>query len=86
MVRMHSTGKGIARSSLPYVREAPEWFNDDPEDVIEEIARLAKKGFTPSQIGVTLRDSQGIPQVKYITGSKILRILKVLGSIVPREV
>ncbi|EOY24477.1 Ribosomal protein S13A, putative [Theobroma cacao] len=34
---------------------------------------------TPSQIGVTLRDSHGIAQVKSVTGSKILRILKAHG-------
>ena len=39
----------------------------------------AKKGMTPSQIGVYLRDSMGIPQVKGITGNKILRLLKASG-------
>merc|ERR1711967_166470 len=34
---------------------------------------MAKKGYTPSQIGVVLRDSHGIPQVKMIAGNKILR-------------
>merc|ERR1712078_911607 len=34
---------------------------------------------TPSQIGVTLRDSFGVPQVNTVTGSKILRILKANG-------
>merc|ERR1712070_1349958 len=34
---------------------------------------------TPSQIGVIMRDSMGIPQVQKITGSKILRILRVSG-------
>ncbi|KAL0317677.1 UNVERIFIED_CONTAM: 40S ribosomal protein S13-1 [Sesamum angustifolium] len=34
---------------------------------------------TPSQIGVILRDSHGIAQVKSVTGSKILRILKAHG-------
>merc|ERR1711893_547389 len=48
-------------------------------DLIEQIVKLAKKGAMPSQIGVTLRDSHGIPQVKSITGSKILRILKKAG-------
>merc|ERR1712046_511795 len=48
-------------------------------DVEEHCAKLAKKGMTPSQIGVVLRDSHGIAQVKSITGSKILRILKVHG-------
>jgi hypothetical protein len=40
------------------------------------ICKMAKKGMTPSQIGVLLRDQNGIPQVTSITGSKILRILK----------
>merc|ERR1711862_948254 len=34
---------------------------------------------TPSQIGVILRDSYGIPQVKRITGSTLLRLLKANG-------
>jgi small subunit ribosomal protein S13e len=33
----------------------------------------------PSQIGVVLRDSHGIAQVKSITGQKILRVLKKQG-------
>ena len=45
--------------------------------VKEEIVKYAKKGLTPSQIGVILRDSFGIPQVRAVTGVKILRILKV---------
>merc|ERR1712242_251230 len=43
------------------------------------ITKLSKKGMTPSQIGVTLRDLHGIPQVRFITGKKILRILKKSG-------
>lgn len=40
---------------------------------------MAKKGMTPSAIGVLLRDQHGIPQVTTVTGSKILRILKGSG-------
>jgi len=40
---------------------------------------LAKKGLTPSQIGVILRDSHGVAQVKSVTGNKILRLLKKNG-------
>ncbi|CAE7435699.1 RPS13A [Symbiodinium sp. CCMP2592] len=50
-----------------------------PEDVCDHICKLAKKGLTPSQIGVTLRDSFGVPQVKNVTGNHILRILKTNG-------
>ena len=44
------------------------------------IKKLAKKGLTPSQIGVLLRDSNGIAAVKSVTGSKILRLLKKEGE------
>lgn len=47
--------------------------------VDETICKFAKKGLTPSQIGVILRDSHGIAQVKAVTGNKILRILKAHG-------
>ena len=49
--------------------------------VEENICKFAKKGLTPSQIGVILRDSHGIAQVKSVTGSKILRILKAHGML-----
>jgi small subunit ribosomal protein S13e len=48
-------------------------------DVEDHVCKLAKKGLTPSQIGVILRDSNGIAQVKSVTGSKILRLLKKNG-------
>ena len=79
MGRMYSKGKGIARRCLPYRKAAPSWVQISSNDLIEQIVKLAKKGSSPSQIGVTLRDSHGIPQVKSITGSKILRILKKQG-------
>jgi len=79
MGRMHAPGKGISRSALPYRRNAPSWCKTEAEQVKEEIVKFAKKGLTPSQIGVQLRDSLGIPQVKAITGNKILRVLKVTG-------
>jgi small subunit ribosomal protein S13e len=50
-----------------------------PDSVKEQIYKLAKKGLTPSQIGVILRDSHGVGQVRFVTGNKILRILKVKG-------
>lgn len=52
--------------------------------VDDNICKFAKKGLTPSQIGVILRDSHGIAQVKSVTGSKILRILKAHGMMICR--
>ncbi|KYQ89191.1 40S ribosomal protein S13 [Tieghemostelium lacteum] len=79
MGRMHSNGKGISGSALPYNRKPHSWSKMTSTDVCEQVCKLAKRGFTPSQIGAQLRDSQGVAQVKNITGSKILRILKVNG-------
>ncbi len=79
MGRMHSKGNGISRRSLPYRKAPPSWVQISASDLTEQIIKLAKKGSSPSQIGVLLRDSYGIPQVKGVTGSKILRILKVNG-------
>lgn len=76
---MHAPGKGISSSALPYRRSAPSWLKTSPEEVIDTICKMAKKGLTPSQIGVLLRDSNGIAQVKSVTGNKILRILKSNG-------
>ncbi|KAG5960741.1 hypothetical protein E4U56_004207 [Claviceps arundinis] len=79
MGRLHSKGKGISASALPYSRAAPSWLKTTPEQVVEQICKLARKGATPSQIGVILRDSHGVAQVKIITGNRILRILKSNG-------
>ncbi|BFG23202.1 40S ribosomal protein S13-2 [Prunus yedoensis var. nudiflora] len=79
MGRMHSHGKGMSASALPYKRSSPSWLKVTAPDVEENICKFAKKGMTPSQIGVILRDSHGIAQVKSVTGSKILRILKAHG-------
>jgi small subunit ribosomal protein S13e len=47
----------------------PTWFKSTPEQVVDNICKLAKKGATPSQIGVVLRDSHGVAQVKVVTGT-----------------
>ena len=79
MGRMHSNGKGMSRRCLPYRTSPPSWVKISASDLVEQITKLAKKGHTPSQIGVMLRDYCGDPQVKGVTGSKILRILKKNG-------
>ena len=79
MAKMHSKGKGISSSALPFDRAPPEWCEQKSEQVSNLICKLAKQGLVPSQIGVFLRDCKGIPQTKNITGKKILRILKLNG-------
>ena len=71
--------KGRARSSLPYVRTAPVWIKQTPEELTDTICQYSKKGMTPSAIGVRLRDQHGIPQVFQVCGKRILKILKEKG-------
>lgn len=79
MGRMHAPGKGISKSARPYKRTPASWVKSTAADVDEHVCRLSKKGLTPSQIGVLLRDQHGVPSVKSITGQKIVRILKSHG-------
>ena len=79
MGRMHSNGKGMSSSVLPYKREAPAWVKTAAPEVEEIIVRAAKKGQLPSQIGALLRDGHGIPLSKAVTGAKIVRLLKARG-------
>lgn len=78
MGRLHSNGKGISASAIPYSRTAPAWLKTTPEQVVDQICKLAKKGATPSQIGVVLRDSHGVAQVKIVTGMR--RPIMIYGT------
>ena len=73
-------GRGISASALPYSRRVPKHNSLSPSEVIDLIVKYAKKGHTESQIGVILRDQYGIPQVRFLTGRKIHRILKKKGA------
>ena len=41
---MHSDGKGISSSALPYRRKPSKWITISPSAVTELIVKLAKKG------------------------------------------
>ena len=56
-----------------------QWLKITSDEVKDQIQKLGKKGLTPSQIGVILRDSHGVSQVRFVTGNKILRIMKAKG-------
>merc|ERR1711879_811662 len=64
---------------------APKWLKATPEEVCDQIYKFAKKGMTPSQIGIVLRDSYGVAQVKSVTGNKIVRILKSVNLALNRK-
>ena len=75
MARMHSRDKGVSGSKKPFKKSVPTWVRYKPKEVELLIVKLSKEGKTPSQIGLYLRDTYGIPDVMTFTGKKITKIL-----------
>ncbi len=76
MARMHSRKKGKSGSTRPARLEKPVWVELSPEEVENEVVKLARKGHSKSIIGTIMRDSRGVPLVKVVVGKKISQILK----------
>ena len=74
MATLYGKGRGKARSHPPKA-EKPLWFKIKPEEVENLVISLAQKGLGSDKIGLVLRDTYGIPDVKLITGKKIQKIL-----------
>ena len=51
-------------NKLNLVRFLLQWQKLTADEVKDTIYKLSKKGLTPSQIGVILRDSHGVNQVR----------------------
>lgn len=73
---MHSDGRGSSGSSNPVNNKEPRWLEYDEEEVEDLVLKLRDNGLSPSEIGLELRDSYGIPDVKTITDKKITEILQ----------
>lgn len=78
MATMHGHGKGKAGSHSPKP-EKPYWLKTSEKEVEELILKLAKDGFSSEKIGLILRDTYSIPNVKVITKKKISQILRENG-------
>ena len=76
MARMHARRRGKSGSVRPYRKEAPAWSNTDAKAIEKVILDLRKEGVSSAKIGLILRDSYGVPDVKLATGKRIGDILK----------
>ena len=76
MARMHSRKKGKSGSTRPARLERPVWVELSPDEVENEVVKLARKGHSKSMIGTIMRDSRGVPLVKIVTGKKVSQILE----------
>ncbi len=88
MARMYSRRKGKAGSSKPSQASTPSWVRYKEGELVLLITKLAKEGKSASQIGVIMRDTYGIPNVKLITKKTITEVLKekkLLSSDIPED-
>ena len=75
MARMHARRRGKSCSVRPYRKQAPAWSNMDAKAITKVILDLRKEGASSSRIGLVLRDSYGVPDVKLALGKRIGDIL-----------
>jgi small subunit ribosomal protein S15 len=76
MARMYSRRKGISGSTKPSVKKKKAWVKYDSKEIESLIVKLVKSGMSKSEIGLTLRDSYGVPSVKDITKKSIGKIIE----------
>ncbi|GFO96260.1 SSU ribosomal protein S13e [groundwater metagenome] len=76
MARMHTRRKGQAGSKKPHRTEPVKWSNTNKDEIEKTILQLADQGKSSSEIGMSLRDRYGIPDVTLVTGKKMVAILK----------
>lgn len=75
MAKMHSRKRGRSGSSKPLNKTKPSWSRMKEKELELLIVKLAKEGKSASVIGLELRDSYGIPDVKTVAGKRITELL-----------
>lgn len=88
MARMHSGAKGKSGSTRPATKKKQVWLKYGKDEVEKLILKLAKAGKTKSEMGLILRDSYGIPDVRTIINKKIGDVLEEnkLSKQVPEDI
>ncbi len=87
MARMHTRKKGKSGSRNTYYGVGHDWIQQTPEELEEIVVNLRKEGLTASEIGIKLRDSYGVPKIRYVNHKKIGQILeeKKMAPDVPED-
>ncbi len=72
---MHSRKRGRSGSKRPSKTKEQKWISYSGQEVEQLVVKLAKTGKVASMIGMILRDTYGVPDVRKITQKKIVHIL-----------
>ena len=73
---MYSRKRGISGSTKPTKKTKQSWIRYSGKEVEQLVVKLAKAGNSTSKIGLILRDTYGIPDVKILVGKSISKILE----------
>lgn len=73
---MYSGKHGKSGSKRPVKITKKVWLRYSNKEVESLIVKLAKSGKTPSQIGLILRDSYGVPDIRILGLKSITDVLK----------
>lgn len=79
MARLHTGHRGKSGSTKPISKNTPNWLAYKASEIEEIIVKLAKEGHSSAKIGLILRDSYGVPDIKKATKKKITKIIKDAG-------
>ena len=63
---MYSRKKGKSGSTKPIKKAKKTWIRYSGKEIEQLVVKLAKAGNSMSKIGVILRDTYGVPDVKLI--------------------
>jgi small subunit ribosomal protein S15 len=77
MARMHARRKGVSGSTKPLKSTVP--LTMTAEEIEKLIVELRNSGLSSSRIGIVLRDTYGIPNVKSVTKKSLTAVLRDNG-------
>ncbi len=77
MARMHARRKGVSRSHKPLQSTVP--ITMTAEEAEKLAVELRGKGLSSSQIGIAMRDTYGIPDIKLVTEKSMTDVLRDNG-------
>jgi len=73
---MYSRRRGKASSTKPSQKKQRTWMSYKSKEIELLTLKLAKEGRNPSEIGMILRDTYGIPSVKEICKKNITQVMR----------
>lgn len=76
---MYARKKGKSGSKKVYRNKAPDWQPLKEKEVVKKVIELKTEGKKMAEIGLLLRDTEGVASVKLATGLRLKKILEKQG-------